>query len=89
MITDIPVILELIKELADYEHESDKVLATEESLARTLVFAPSRDGENELDGQSSQTHGNGASPSASDWKKLTGYLSIRRVRKGIVANSAT
>ncbi|KAA8570782.1 hypothetical protein MFRU_011g01640 [Monilinia fructicola] len=38
---DIPGILTLIQELADYEHESDSVLATPESLARTLAFAPS------------------------------------------------
>ncbi|EME86462.1 uncharacterized protein MYCFIDRAFT_186664 [Pseudocercospora fijiensis CIRAD86] len=31
----------MIKELADYEREPDKVLATEESLGRTLTFAPS------------------------------------------------
>lgn len=34
----------MIKELADYEHESDKVLATEESLSRTLTFSPSAPG---------------------------------------------
>ncbi|QSZ30199.1 hypothetical protein DSL72_004719 [Monilinia vaccinii-corymbosi] len=39
--TDIPGILTLIQELADYEHASDAVLATPESLARTLAFAPS------------------------------------------------
>lgn len=34
----------MIKELADYENEADKVLATEESLKRTLTFAPSHSG---------------------------------------------
>ncbi|KAF1836416.1 acetyltransferase [Decorospora gaudefroyi] len=33
---DVPTILSLIRELADYEKSSDKVDATEESLARTL-----------------------------------------------------
>ncbi|CAZ83844.1 unnamed protein product [Tuber melanosporum] len=36
--SDIPVILEIIKELALYEKEPDKVLATEESLHDTLGF---------------------------------------------------
>ncbi|WPG98014.1 Hypothetical protein R9X50_00079800 [Acrodontium crateriforme] len=35
---DIPEILAMIKELADYEHASQDVEATEESLARTLTF---------------------------------------------------
>ncbi|KAF4773980.1 acetyltransferase [Colletotrichum scovillei] len=38
---DIPTILSLIKELADYEHELDSVLATEETLGATIAFAPS------------------------------------------------
>ncbi|EDN92334.1 hypothetical protein SS1G_08197 [Sclerotinia sclerotiorum 1980 UF-70] len=38
---DIPGILKLIHELADYEHESASVLATPESLAKTIAFAPS------------------------------------------------
>ncbi|KAK1483865.1 acetyltransferase [Colletotrichum tamarilloi] len=38
---DIPTILSLIKELADYEHELDSVLATEETLGATVAFAPS------------------------------------------------
>ncbi|KAM3423804.1 hypothetical protein BST61_g1206 [Cercospora zeina] len=38
---DVPAILAMIKELADYEKEASKVEATEESLARTLTFAPS------------------------------------------------
>ena len=38
---DVPVILELIQELADYEHESASVLATPEKLLNTLAFAPS------------------------------------------------
>jgi RimJ/RimL family protein N-acetyltransferase len=38
---DIPEILSMIKELADYENEPDKVLATESSLEKTLVFATS------------------------------------------------
>ncbi|KAF2502258.1 GCN5-related N-acetyltransferas-like protein [Lophium mytilinum] len=39
---DVPTILALIHELAAYENETSSVLATEESLARTLSFAPSR-----------------------------------------------
>ncbi|PSS16761.1 hypothetical protein M430DRAFT_141123 [Amorphotheca resinae ATCC 22711] len=38
---DVPVILQLIQELADYEKESDAVEATHESLLNTLAFAPS------------------------------------------------
>jgi GNAT superfamily N-acetyltransferase len=34
---DVPTILALIRELADYENASDKVEATEEVLARTLA----------------------------------------------------
>ncbi|KAF2213284.1 hypothetical protein CERZMDRAFT_40375, partial [Cercospora zeae-maydis SCOH1-5] len=41
---DVPAILAMIKELADYEKEASKVEATEESLARTLTFAPSAPG---------------------------------------------
>ncbi|KAF2161066.1 hypothetical protein M409DRAFT_28396 [Zasmidium cellare ATCC 36951] len=37
---DVPEILAMIKELADYEKEPEKVLATEDSLKRTLTFAP-------------------------------------------------
>ncbi|KAI7371268.1 hypothetical protein KC328_g17568, partial [Hortaea werneckii] len=40
-VDDIPAILTMIKELATYEHAEDKVEATEESLLRTLTFAPS------------------------------------------------
>lgn len=40
-ITDAPVILGLIQELADYEHESDAVKATVETLQNTIAFAPS------------------------------------------------
>ncbi len=36
---DIPTLLSLIRELADFENALDKVLATEESLAATLSFA--------------------------------------------------
>nr|POE94704.1 n-acetyltransferase ats1 [Quercus suber]POE94710.1 n-acetyltransferase ats1 [Quercus suber] len=39
--TDVPEILAMIKELADYEHASTSVEATEESLTRTLTFADS------------------------------------------------
>ncbi|KIW20326.1 hypothetical protein PV08_00901 [Exophiala spinifera] len=35
---DVPVILELIRELAEYEHALHEVLATEESLRETLSF---------------------------------------------------
>ncbi|KAI0150719.1 acetyltransferase [Xylariaceae sp. FL1272] len=37
---DVPSILEMIRELADYEHELDSVEATEESLAATIALAP-------------------------------------------------
>ena len=36
-IDDIPIILELIKELADYEKARDEVEATEEDLANTIL----------------------------------------------------
>ncbi|KAI5779228.1 acyl-CoA N-acyltransferase [Geopyxis carbonaria] len=38
--SDIPLILELIRELALYEKEPDAVLATEETLSATLGFLP-------------------------------------------------
>ncbi|OCK99767.1 acetyltransferase [Cenococcum geophilum 1.58] len=38
---DVPTILSLIHELAAYENATSSVVATEESLARTLSFAPS------------------------------------------------
>ena len=37
---DVPVVLELVRELATYEREPDAVVATEESL-RTALFGPS------------------------------------------------
>ncbi|KAI1183357.1 acetyltransferase [Nemania serpens] len=37
---DIPAILQMIRELADYEHELDAVQATEASLGATIAFAP-------------------------------------------------
>ncbi|KAI1801800.1 N-acetyltransferase [Daldinia bambusicola] len=37
---DVPTILELIRELADYEHELDSVEATEATLLSTIAFAP-------------------------------------------------
>ncbi|KAI1371427.1 N-acetyltransferase [Hypoxylon crocopeplum] len=37
---DVPTILELIRELADYEHELDAVEATESTLLATIAFAP-------------------------------------------------
>ena len=37
---DIPRILQLIKDLADFEHCLDRVDATEETLRQTIVFAP-------------------------------------------------
>ncbi|KAI0400129.1 acetyltransferase [Xylaria palmicola] len=37
---DIPAILQMIRELADYEHELDAVEATEASLDATIAFAP-------------------------------------------------
>ena len=39
--TDVPTILSLIRELADYEHESAAVEATPEKLLQTIAFAPS------------------------------------------------
>lgn len=44
MTTDVPTILELIRELADYEHELDAVEATVESLSSTIAFAPPTEG---------------------------------------------
>ena len=41
MFSDIPTILELIKELAAYENQSSAVAATKSSLASTLTFAES------------------------------------------------
>lgn len=38
---DIPTILSLIRELADYEHELSAVEATEEKIQATVAFAPS------------------------------------------------
>jgi GNAT superfamily N-acetyltransferase len=40
---DVPVILQLIQELADYEKASDEVKATKETLLNTLAFAPTPD----------------------------------------------
>ncbi|KAI9696739.1 MAG: hypothetical protein M1836_005101 [Candelina mexicana] len=40
---DVPTILQLIHELAAYEHATHEVLATEASLLSTLSFAPSSD----------------------------------------------
>ncbi|KAI1103833.1 N-acetyltransferase [Jackrogersella minutella] len=37
---DVPTILEMIRELADYEHELDAVEATETTLLSTIAFAP-------------------------------------------------
>ena len=41
---DVPVILSFIKGLADYEHLSDQVVATEETLRETL-FGPKKHAE--------------------------------------------
>ncbi|KAL2163875.1 hypothetical protein VTH06DRAFT_3085 [Thermothelomyces fergusii] len=38
---DVPAILELIRELAEYEHALDAVEATEDKLLETIAFAPS------------------------------------------------
>ncbi|KAK1998783.1 acetyltransferase [Colletotrichum falcatum] len=38
---DVPAILSLIRELADYQNALDDIQATEESLANTIAFAPS------------------------------------------------
>lgn len=40
-IEDVPSILSMIRELADYEHALDRVEASVESLSATLTFAPS------------------------------------------------
>lgn len=40
-LADIPTILDIIRALAAYEHASDSVLATEETLKKTLSFGPS------------------------------------------------
>ncbi|HJT17917.1 MAG TPA: GNAT family N-acetyltransferase [Thermoanaerobaculia bacterium] len=37
---DVPLILQFIKDLAEYERLSDKVVATEEKLRRTLFGSP-------------------------------------------------
>ncbi|KAI1643102.1 N-acetyltransferase [Daldinia loculata] len=37
---DVPIILQQIRELADYEHELDSVEATEATLLSTIAFAP-------------------------------------------------
>ncbi|KAI1383813.1 N-acetyltransferase [Hypoxylon trugodes] len=37
---DVPTILQLIRELADYEHELDAVEATDATLLSTIAFAP-------------------------------------------------
>ncbi|KAI0846722.1 N-acetyltransferase [Daldinia vernicosa] len=37
---DVPIILQQIRELADYEHELDSVEATEDTLLSTIAFAP-------------------------------------------------
>ncbi|KAI8626525.1 acetyltransferase [Xylariaceae sp. FL1651] len=37
---DVPSILQMVRELADYEHELDAVEATEASLGATIAFAP-------------------------------------------------
>lgn len=44
----MPAILQLIRELADYEHELDSVEATEEKLLATIAFAPSPDQSSNL-----------------------------------------
>ncbi|KAL1843240.1 hypothetical protein VTJ49DRAFT_2571 [Mycothermus thermophilus] len=59
-VPDVPAILELIRELADYEHELDKVEATEEKLLETIAFAPS---EPAADGSSSSSATEPTSPS--------------------------
>ncbi|KAH7324940.1 acetyltransferase [Stachybotrys elegans] len=40
---DASLILEMIRELAEYEHELDTVQATVETLQETIAFAPSTD----------------------------------------------
>lgn len=41
--TDVPTILQLIKELAIYENALDEVKATHKSLLQTIAFAPTPD----------------------------------------------
>ncbi|PVH82166.1 acetyltransferase [Cadophora sp. DSE1049] len=55
---DVPTILQLIQELADYEKEPNAVEATPELLASTIAFAPSP--------SSSTTSSSTSPPSASD-----------------------
>ena len=43
---DIPQILRLIKDLADFEHALDRVEATEDRLRQTINFAPDKDHAN-------------------------------------------
>ncbi|KJR84908.1 uncharacterized protein SPSK_09858 [Sporothrix schenckii 1099-18] len=45
---DVPSILHLIRELADYEHAIDSVEATEEKLLATIAFAPQSHDVNSL-----------------------------------------
>jgi len=51
---DVPAILQLIRELADYEHELGSVEATEAKLLETIAFAPSS-ATNTAPGGTSQT----------------------------------
>ncbi|KAK7748229.1 Peroxygenase 1 [Diatrype stigma] len=63
MTTDVPTILELIRELADYEHELDAVEATVESLSNTIAFAPPPEGvENITPTPDSTANSNSISP---------------------------
>jgi ribosomal protein S18 acetylase RimI-like enzyme len=43
MLADVPAILELIRELADYEHELQSVEATEAKLFETIAFSSDDD----------------------------------------------
>lgn len=43
MLADVPAILELIRELADYEHELQSVEATEATLLETIAFSSDDD----------------------------------------------
>ncbi|KAJ9661478.1 Peroxygenase 1 [Coniosporium apollinis] len=58
---DVPIILGLIKELAEYENASDSVEATEASLALTLALAPSHH-HNSHHKNDSSSHGHNSNP---------------------------
>jgi GNAT superfamily N-acetyltransferase len=48
---DVPTIMRFIRELAEYEHAADEVLATEEDLRRDLFGDPDSDPDPDPDGE--------------------------------------